>query len=154
MELTVVIVNYRVKYLLEQTLRSVEQAMQGMACTIIIQQACHETGSHVLKRHCRAMEKLQHMMALSCLNQRYLEAEGAVHDVMQHIGGHIAAERIRCNSVAHFLQGHCGHVAQDHLRETREPVGHEQATIRSQAPDYRLFKCSSVLTVICTIIAH
>ena len=29
MELTVVIVNYRVKYLLEQTLRSVEQAMQA-----------------------------------------------------------------------------------------------------------------------------
>ena len=36
MELTVVIVNYRVKYLLEQTLRSVEQAMQGMVGEIIV----------------------------------------------------------------------------------------------------------------------
>ena len=36
MELTVVIVNYRVKYLLEQTLRSVEQAMQGMAGDVIV----------------------------------------------------------------------------------------------------------------------
>ena len=36
MELTVVIVNYRVKYLLEQTLRSVEQAMQGMAGEIVV----------------------------------------------------------------------------------------------------------------------
>ena len=36
MELTVVIVNYRVKYLLEQTLRSVEQAMQGMTGEIIV----------------------------------------------------------------------------------------------------------------------
>jgi GT2 family glycosyltransferase len=36
MELTVVIVNYRVKYLLEQTLRSVEQAMQGMAGEVIV----------------------------------------------------------------------------------------------------------------------
>ena len=36
MELTVVIVNYRVKYLLEQTLRSVEQAMQGMEGEIIV----------------------------------------------------------------------------------------------------------------------
>lgn len=36
MELTVVIVNYRVKYLLEQTLRSVEQAMQGLRGEIIV----------------------------------------------------------------------------------------------------------------------
>ena len=36
MELSVVIVNYRVKYLLEQTLRSVEQAMQDMAGEIIV----------------------------------------------------------------------------------------------------------------------
>ncbi len=36
MELTVVIVNYRVKYLLEQTLRSVEQAMQGMSAEVIV----------------------------------------------------------------------------------------------------------------------
>ncbi len=36
MELTVVIVNYRVKYLLEQTLRSVEQAIQGMAGEVIV----------------------------------------------------------------------------------------------------------------------
>lgn len=36
MELTVVIVNYRVKYLLEQTLRSVEQAMQGMEGEVIV----------------------------------------------------------------------------------------------------------------------
>ena len=36
MELTVVIVNYRVKYLLEQTLRSVEQAMHGIAGEIVV----------------------------------------------------------------------------------------------------------------------
>ena len=36
MELSVVIVNYRVKYLLEQTLRSVEQAMQGIAGQIVV----------------------------------------------------------------------------------------------------------------------
>ena len=36
MELTVVIVNYRVKYLLEQTLRSVEQAMQGLTGEVIV----------------------------------------------------------------------------------------------------------------------
>lgn len=36
MVLTVVIVNYRVKYLLEQTLRSVEQAMQGMQGEVIV----------------------------------------------------------------------------------------------------------------------
>ncbi len=36
MELTVVIVNYRVKYLLEQTLRAVEQAMQGMTGEVIV----------------------------------------------------------------------------------------------------------------------
>ena len=36
MELSVVIVNYRVKYLLEQTLRSVEQAMQGMDGEVIV----------------------------------------------------------------------------------------------------------------------
>ena len=36
MELTVVIVNYRVKYLLEQTLRSVEQAMQGLEGEVIV----------------------------------------------------------------------------------------------------------------------
>ena len=36
MELTVVIINYRVKYLLEQTLRSVEQAMEGMAGEVIV----------------------------------------------------------------------------------------------------------------------
>lgn len=36
MRLTVIIVNYRVKYLLEQTLRSVEQAMQGMASEVIV----------------------------------------------------------------------------------------------------------------------
>ena len=36
MELSVVIVNYRVKYLLEQTLCSVEQAMQDMAGEIIV----------------------------------------------------------------------------------------------------------------------
>ena len=36
MELTVVIVNYRVKYLLEQTLCSVEQAMQGMTGEVIV----------------------------------------------------------------------------------------------------------------------
>lgn len=36
MELSVVIVNYRVKYLLEQTLRSVEQAMQGMTGEVIV----------------------------------------------------------------------------------------------------------------------
>ncbi len=36
MELTVVIVNYRVKYLLEQTLRSVEQAMTGMTGEVIV----------------------------------------------------------------------------------------------------------------------
>ena len=36
MDLSVVIVNYRVKYLLEQTLRSVEQAMQGLTGEIIV----------------------------------------------------------------------------------------------------------------------
>ena len=36
MELSVVIVNYRVKYLLEQTLRSVEQAMQDMQGEVIV----------------------------------------------------------------------------------------------------------------------
>ncbi len=36
MELSVVIVNYRVKYLLEQTLRSVEQALQGLTGEIIV----------------------------------------------------------------------------------------------------------------------
>lgn len=36
MDLTVVIVNYRVKYLLEQTLRSVEQAMHGMTGEVIV----------------------------------------------------------------------------------------------------------------------
>ena len=36
MELSVVIVNYRVKYLLEQTLRSVEQAMQGLTGEVIV----------------------------------------------------------------------------------------------------------------------
>ncbi len=36
MELTVVIVNYRVKYLLEQTLRSVEQAKHGISGEIIV----------------------------------------------------------------------------------------------------------------------
>ncbi|MBQ9554759.1 MAG: glycosyltransferase family 2 protein [Muribaculaceae bacterium] len=36
MELTVVIVNYRVKYLLEQTLRAVEQAMQGLTVEVIV----------------------------------------------------------------------------------------------------------------------
>ena len=36
MELTVVIVNYRVKYMLEQTLCSLEQAMQDMAGEIIV----------------------------------------------------------------------------------------------------------------------
>lgn len=36
MELSVVIVNYRVKYLLEQTLRAVEQAMQGLTGEIIV----------------------------------------------------------------------------------------------------------------------
>ena len=36
MELSVVIVNYRVKYLLDQTLRSVEQAMQGMTGEVIV----------------------------------------------------------------------------------------------------------------------
>ena len=36
MELTVVIVNYRVKYLLEQTLRSVEQAMQDITGEVIV----------------------------------------------------------------------------------------------------------------------
>ena len=36
MDLSVVIVNYRVKYLLEQTLRSVEQAMQGLSGEVIV----------------------------------------------------------------------------------------------------------------------
>ncbi|MBR5726498.1 MAG: glycosyltransferase family 2 protein [Muribaculaceae bacterium] len=36
MELTVVIVNYRVKYLLEQTLRAVEQAMKDVAGEVIV----------------------------------------------------------------------------------------------------------------------
>jgi len=36
MELTVVIVNYRVKFLLEQTLRAVEQAMQGLTGEVIV----------------------------------------------------------------------------------------------------------------------
>jgi len=36
MDLTVVIVNYRVKYLLEQTLRSVEEAMQGIDGEVIV----------------------------------------------------------------------------------------------------------------------
>ena len=36
MELTVVIVNYRVKYLLEQTLRAVEQAIADLACEIVV----------------------------------------------------------------------------------------------------------------------
>jgi GT2 family glycosyltransferase len=36
MDLTVVIVNYRVKYMLEQTLRSAEQAMQGITGEIIV----------------------------------------------------------------------------------------------------------------------
>ena len=36
MELTVVIVNYRVKYLLEQTLRAAEQAMQGLTGEIVV----------------------------------------------------------------------------------------------------------------------
>ena len=36
MELTVVIVNYRVKYLLEQTLRAVEQAIGNMSCEIVV----------------------------------------------------------------------------------------------------------------------
>ncbi len=36
MDLSVVIVNYRVKYLLEQTLRSVEQAMHGMTGEVIV----------------------------------------------------------------------------------------------------------------------
>lgn len=36
MDLSVVIVNYRVKYLLEQTLRSAEQAMQGMSGEVIV----------------------------------------------------------------------------------------------------------------------
>ena len=36
MELSVVIVNYRVKYLLEQTLRSVEQALQGLTGEVIV----------------------------------------------------------------------------------------------------------------------
>jgi len=36
MELSVVIVNYRVKYLLEQTLRSVEEAIQGITGEIIV----------------------------------------------------------------------------------------------------------------------
>lgn len=36
MELTVVIVNYRVKYLLDQTLRSVEQATQGITSEVIV----------------------------------------------------------------------------------------------------------------------
>ena len=36
MELSVVIVNYRVKYLLEQTLRAVEQAMNGLTGEVIV----------------------------------------------------------------------------------------------------------------------
>jgi len=36
MNLTVVIVNYRVKYLLEQTLRSVEEAMRGLTGEVIV----------------------------------------------------------------------------------------------------------------------
>ena len=36
MELSVIIVNYRVKYLLEQTLRSVEQAMHGITGEVIV----------------------------------------------------------------------------------------------------------------------
>ena len=36
MKLTVVIVNYRVKYLLEQTLRAVEQAMEGIEGEVIV----------------------------------------------------------------------------------------------------------------------
>ena len=49
MELSVVIVNYRVKYLLEQTLRSVEQAMQGMTGeVIVVDNLASPSGSRIL----------------------------------------------------------------------------------------------------------
>lgn len=80
MELTVVIVNYRVKYLLEQTLRSVEQAMQGVEGEVIVVDNLSGDDSIAFsrERHPQVtfIENLENVGFARANNQAIMQAKG------------------------------------------------------------------------------
>ena len=80
MELTVVIVNYRVKYLLEQTLRSVEQAMQGLTGEIIVVDNLSGDDSIAFSRerhpHVTYIENQENVGFARANNQAIMQARG------------------------------------------------------------------------------
>ena len=80
MELTVVIVNYRVKYLLEQTLRSVEQAMEGLAGEVIVVDNLSGDDSITFSRerhpHVTFIENQENVGFARANNQAIMHAKG------------------------------------------------------------------------------
>ena len=80
MELTVVIVNYRVKYLLEQTLRSVEQAMQGLQGEVIVVDNLSQDDSIAFSRERHAqvnyIENQENVGFARANNQAIMQARG------------------------------------------------------------------------------
>ena len=80
MELTVVIVNYRVKYLLEQTLRAVEQAMQGMTGEVIVVDNLSGDDSIAFSRdrhpHVTYIENQENVGFARANNQAIMQAQG------------------------------------------------------------------------------
>jgi len=80
MELSVIIVNYRVKYMLEQTLCSVEQAMHGMAGEVIVVDNLSGDDSVAFSRerhpHVTFIENQENVGFARANNQAIMQAQG------------------------------------------------------------------------------
>ena len=80
MDLSIVIVNYRVKYLLEQTLRAVEQAMQGISGEILVVDNKSEDDSIAFsrERHPQVVyiENTENVGFARANNQAIMKAQG------------------------------------------------------------------------------
>ena len=93
-----------------------------MAFAVIVKQIRHEAGAHILEGHGRPMEKFQHMIPSCCFNKGNLKIISLEDDVMQNIGWNIVPEGKSSDGISYFLQGHTAHVAQEGLRQARQPL--------------------------------
>ena len=95
----------------------------------ILQQASHETGTHILEGEGRTMKQFEGIDIFLYLNHRAVERQGVIHDVVECVRIHIFAKECAGYGVGYLLKTHLLDIIEEFLWQFVDALWHIESAI-------------------------
>ena len=134
--------------------KDIDLALSVFLTDEILQEAGHETGTHILKGEGRTVEKFQRVDVILDFHDRTVEGERVVDNLLQGIRLDILAEESIGDSIGNLLEGHLVDVVEEILRQLFDLLWHIETAVFCQSLDDGFMKVGNGSISVGTVIFH